>query len=79
MEEFHSLGKTEYSQIDGELALIRLDSLRSELRSHSSVEPQIQVDLSFRIDLSAFSWFRNGCERRTDLDGDVYDRFYEYE
>lgn len=78
MSGFHSLGKTEYSQIDGELALIRLDSLRSELRSDRSVEPQIQVDLLFCRNISTFSWFRDGFERRTDLDGDIDDRFYEY-
>jgi hypothetical protein len=78
MGEFHSLGKTEYSQIDGELALIRLDSLRNELRSNRSVEAQIQVDLSFRkkyISSAISGWRMRG---RTDLNSDVYDRFYEY-
>jgi hypothetical protein len=55
MGEFHSLGKTEYSQVNRELALIRLDSLRSELRSNRSVESQVQVDLLFRGNMAALA------------------------
>jgi hypothetical protein len=78
MGEFHSLGKTEYSQIDGELALIRLDSLRNELRSNRSVEAQIQVDLSFRKKYISSAISGSRMRGRTDLNSDVYDRFYEY-